>query len=170
VTAAIHEAVSIGQHRTLEQDIDFAFAQLSEIAIRALSPAINDTYTGLSSIDWLGDALRMLSASPTSDGAWRNSVGQIQLITPPLLFSRVVSTAFDLVLQAGTDNPVVMIRLLQTCARLAPQLRDNEQRRVLRDKISEVHESALARAAGTRIDKSAIEQAYHLALQRLGNV
>jgi uncharacterized membrane protein len=169
VAAVIHEAVRIGQHRTLEQDIDFAFAQLSEIAIRALSPAINDTYTGLSSIDWLGDALRMLSAIPASDGAWRTSVGRIRLLTPPLLFSRVVSTAFGLILQAGTDNPAVMIRLLQTCARLAPQLRDNEQRSVLRDKIAEIHESALARAAGTRMDRSAIEQAYHLAHQRLGD-
>jgi uncharacterized membrane protein len=40
-------------------------AQLSEIVIGALSPAINDTYTGLICIDWLGDALRMLVARPS---------------------------------------------------------------------------------------------------------
>ena len=165
IAAVIQEAVRIGQHRTLEQDIEFAFAQLSEIAIRALSPAINDTYTGLSSIDWLGDALRMFAASPASDGAWRTSVGQIRLVTPPLLFSRVVSTAFELILQAGKGNPAIMIRLLQTCARLAPQLRDNEQRRAIRDTIAAIHEAAVA---DTRIDKSAIEEAYRLAHERLG--
>ena len=167
--AVIHEAVRIGQHRTLEQDIEFAFAQLSEIAIRALSPAINDTYTALSSIDWLGDALRMLSVLPALDGAWRSGVGQIRLLTPPLLFSRVVSTAFDLILQAGTDNPTVMIRLLQTCARLAPQLRDNEQRRVLRDEIDAVRELASAQTVDSGIDKSAIEKAYRLAHERLSD-
>jgi hypothetical protein len=69
-----------GQHRTLEQDVEFAFAQLSEIAIRALSPALNDTYTGLSSIDWLGDALRMLAAFSASDGAWRTGDGKVRLL------------------------------------------------------------------------------------------
>ena len=168
LTPLIHEAVRIGQHRTLEQDVEFAFAQLSEIAIRALSPAINDTYTVLSSIDWLGDALRMFSAFPASDGAWRTGVGQIRLLTPPLLFSRVVSTAFDLILHAGGENPAVMIRLLQTCARLGPQLRDNEQRRVLRDEIAAVRELASSRSASTGMDKSAVEEAYRLAHERLG--
>jgi len=98
--------------RTLEQDPEFAFAQLSEIAIRALSPAVNDTYTGLSSIDWLGDALRLFSASPASDGAWRTSGGKVRLLVPPLRFGRVVRAAFDLIRQAAADNPAVCLRLL----------------------------------------------------------
>jgi uncharacterized membrane protein len=93
---AIHGAVMIGQHRTLEQDIEFAFAQLSEIAIRALSPAVNDTYTGLICIDWLGDAMRMLVALPMSDGAWRTRQGQIRLLYPPVRMARIVPAAFDL--------------------------------------------------------------------------
>ena len=83
----VHGAVIFGQHRTLQQDIEFAFAQLSEIAIRALSPAINDTYTGLSCIDWLGDALRMLVSFPVSDGAWRTRGGQIRVLVPPVHIS-----------------------------------------------------------------------------------
>jgi uncharacterized membrane protein len=167
LTAAIHQSVRIGQHRTLEQDVEFAFAQLSEIAIRALSPAINDTYTGLSSIDWLGDALRMFAELPASNGTWSARAGQIHLFMPPLLFSRVVDTAFDLIIQAGTDNPAVIIRLLQTCSRLSLQLRDNEQRRVIRDKTAAIQESALAKSL---IDKSAFEGACRLARERLGDV
>ena len=94
LAATIHNAVKIGQHRALEQDIEFAFAQVSEIAIRALSPAINDTFTGLSSIDWLGDALRMFAAFPASDGAWHTKRGAVRLLVPPLLFARVVRGAF----------------------------------------------------------------------------
>jgi uncharacterized membrane protein len=46
-----------GPLRTLSQDIAFGIDQLVEIAIRALSPAVNDTFTALTCIDWLGDSL-----------------------------------------------------------------------------------------------------------------
>ena len=52
------ESVHItGSLRTLSQDIAFGIDQLVEIAIRALSPAVNDTFTALTCIDWLGDSL-----------------------------------------------------------------------------------------------------------------
>jgi uncharacterized membrane protein len=167
--ATIHNAVKIGQHRTLEQDAEFAFAQLSEIAIRALSPAINDTYTGLSSIDWLGDALRMIGAIPAAEDAWQTSRGTVRLLVPSLRFARVVRTAFDLIRQAAADNPAVCIRVLQTCARLALQLRDNEQRRAILDEVEAVHQTA-AGMPDVRIDRTALEEAYRLARDRLGPV
>jgi uncharacterized membrane protein len=46
-----------GSHRTLTQDVSSGIDQLVEIAIRALSPAVNDTFTALTCIDWLGDNL-----------------------------------------------------------------------------------------------------------------
>src|SRR5260370_36172714 len=45
--AAIDRGVHIGRHRTLTQDTEFGIAQVVEIAIRALSPAVNDTFTGV---------------------------------------------------------------------------------------------------------------------------
>jgi len=143
--------------------VEFAFAQLSEIAIRALSPAINDTYTGLSCIDWHGDALRMFAAAPALDGVWHTETGQIRLFTPPLRFSRVLNTAFDLIIEAGIGNSAVIIRLLQTCARLLPQLPDEEQRDAVRDKIAAIRELALTSAAQSRACKAAIQDASHLA-------
>ncbi len=62
--AAIDKAVKIGRHRTLTQDSEFAIAQIVEIAIRALSPAVNDTFTGVACVDWLGDALLALADEP----------------------------------------------------------------------------------------------------------
>jgi uncharacterized membrane protein len=167
--ATVHNAVKIGQHRTLEQDVEFAFAQLSEIAIRALSPAVNDTYTGLSSIDWLGDALRMFATFPGSQDAWRNSLGKIRLFVPPLPFARVVHAAFDLIRQAGADSPAVTIRLLQTCARLAPQLSSDEQRRAIRHEVEAAHEAAL-RMPKVHLDRTALEEAYNLACGHLGDL
>jgi uncharacterized membrane protein len=167
LSSTIQDGVGIGQHRTLEQDIEFAFAQLSEVAIRALSPAINDTYTGLSCLDWLGDALRMFAAFPDSAGAWYTRHGETRLLVPPLLFDRVVRAAFDLIRQAGADNPAVAIRMLQTCGRLGPQLRDDEQRRALRVEVEAIHERVKARGPDAGEDRDALEDAYRLAWDRL---
>ena len=52
---ALRQAHVTGPNRTLAQDLAFAIDQLVEIAIRALSPAVNDTFTALTCIDWLGD-------------------------------------------------------------------------------------------------------------------
>ena len=163
---AIHGAVMIGQHRTLEQDIEFAFAQLSEIAIRALSPAINDTYTGLICIDWLGDALRMLVARPMPDEAWRTRRGEIRLLFPPVRVARIVPTAFDLIRQSGAGNPAVIIRLLQTYARLAPLLRNDDQRQAFLDQAEAARETA-SHSPAVGLDRAALDAAYRLARERL---
>ena len=55
VERALRRAHITGSNRTLAQDLAFAVDQLVEIAIRALSPAVNDTFTALTCIDWLGD-------------------------------------------------------------------------------------------------------------------
>jgi uncharacterized membrane protein len=50
-----------GPERTLEQDVEFAISQLVEIAVRALSPGINDPITAITCIDWLGVSLSQLA-------------------------------------------------------------------------------------------------------------
>ena len=66
--AAVDRHVVIGRHRTLTQDSEFGIAQVVEIAIRALSPAVNDTFTGVACVDWLADALLTLADKPPLDG------------------------------------------------------------------------------------------------------
>src|ERR1700687_2857129 len=53
VSEALRRSHITGSNRTLAQDLAFAVDQLVEIAIRALSPAVNDTFTALTCIDWL---------------------------------------------------------------------------------------------------------------------
>jgi uncharacterized membrane protein len=57
VSQALSRAHITGPNRTLVQDLAFAVDQLVEIAIRGLSPAVNDTFTALTCIDWLGESL-----------------------------------------------------------------------------------------------------------------
>lgn len=104
--------------------------------------------TGLICIGWLGDAPRMRVALPTLDGAWRTHGGQIRLAYPPLRTARIVPAAYDLIRPAGANSSAVIVRLLQTCARFTPLLRDDEQRQVMLD------QAEAARASMSRISKS----------------
>jgi uncharacterized membrane protein len=107
-----------GSHRTLTQDLAFAIDQLVEIAIRALSPAVNDTFTALTCIDWLGDALCKLSAQWQPTVAHRDSHGNIRVITADLPYDRFVERAFDKIRQAGRGMPAVMIRQLDALSKI----------------------------------------------------
>jgi uncharacterized membrane protein len=108
-----------GAQRTLPQDLAFAIDQLVEIAIRALSPAVNDTFTALSCIDWLGDGLAVISRRWVSDRrAFRDDDGQVRLIEAGISYQRLVDRAYDKIRQAGRGMPAVMIRQLDSLRRL----------------------------------------------------
>jgi uncharacterized membrane protein len=128
VASALLKAHATGPHRTLFQDLQFAMDQLVEIAIRALSPAVNDTFTALTCIDWLGDGLSKLSTVPLPDGVYRDDAGTVRLIDVPLRYDRLVDRAFDKIRQAGRGMPAVNIRQLETLARVAEHTIDDAQR------------------------------------------
>ena len=117
-----------GPHRTLTQDPIFAIDQLVEIAIRALSPAVNDTFTALACIDWLGDGLCKLSAARVSDGVHRDRRGYIRLIEAGVTFERMVNGAYDKIRQAGRGMPAVSIRQLDSLGRIMEYTMNQSQR------------------------------------------
>src|SRR5260370_22162956 len=80
---AIHRRIYIGRHRTLTQDSEFGIAQDVEIAIRALSPAVNDTFTGVACVDWLADALLTLAERPPLQRNWYNPPSPPRVFMPP---------------------------------------------------------------------------------------
>ena len=86
--AAIDRAVVIGRHRTLTQDSEFGIAQIVEIAIRALSPAVNDTFTGVACVDWLADALLVLAEKPPLEGNWYDAAGELRVWMPAVRLER----------------------------------------------------------------------------------
>jgi uncharacterized membrane protein len=131
VTKALERAHVVGTHRTLTQDVGFAVDQLVEIALRALSPAVNDTFTALNCIDWLGDGLCKIAARPLPDGVYRDHTGQVRLIDQVITYERLVKGAFDKIRQAGRGMPAVYIRQLQNLAKIIEYVESAEQRDVL---------------------------------------
>jgi uncharacterized membrane protein len=168
IESAIRQYVVIGASRTLEQDFEFGVAQTLEIALRALSPAINDTFTAIACIDWLGEELRQFAQVPVWHGAWRDGQGIVRLLEPTLEFHRVVKAAFAPVRQAAQGNVAVLIRLLQSCERLAPLLQSAEQRHAILEQAEAIRQTA---SQGPLIssDRADIDAAFEEAQQALNS-
>ncbi|MGP8006020.1 MAG: DUF2254 family protein, partial [Acidimicrobiales bacterium] len=131
VAAALDKAHVTGPHRTLTQDPVFAIDQLVEIAIRALSPAVNDTFTALTCIDWLSGGLSEISARVLEEGAYRGRSGKVRLIEFDPSYERMVNRAFDKVRQAGRGMPAVIIRMIDALTHITENTTSSRQRAVL---------------------------------------
>jgi uncharacterized membrane protein len=131
VARRLERAHFTGPHRTLAQDLSFAIDQLVEIAIRALSPAVNDTFTALACIDWLSDGLCKISAGWDPRLVQRDHYGYVRVIAAQVAYSRLVDRAFDKIRQAGRGMPAVLIRQLEALTRVMAYTTSAEQRQVL---------------------------------------
>jgi uncharacterized membrane protein len=163
---AIDLGIHIGRHRTLTQDSEFGVAQVVEIAIRALSPAVNDTFTGVACVDWLADALLTLAERPPLEGNWYDSAGQLRVWMPPVRLERLAKFAFDQIRQASSTTPAVLIRQLEAIRRLAPRLPD-ACRQILSDEADAILETASALVEVDHRDLKAAWQRAHTTLEAI---
>jgi uncharacterized membrane protein len=131
VASALAKAHITGPYRTLAQDPVFPIDQLAEIGIRALSPAVNDTFTALTCIDWLADGLCKISGRAIAEGTYRDRRGAIRLIELAQGYDRMVNRAFDKVRQSCRGMPAVIIRLLDGLGNIAEYTTSPEQRMAL---------------------------------------
>jgi uncharacterized membrane protein len=159
IQIAIDRGVHIGRHRTLTQDSEFGIAQIVEIAIRALSPAVNDTFTGVASVDWLADALLTLAERPPLEGNWYDTSGQLRVWMPPVRLERLTKLAFDQIRQASATTPAVLIRQLDTIRRLAARL-PHTCRHVLSQEADAILETGSGLVA---VDRGDLEAAHRRA-------
>jgi uncharacterized membrane protein len=142
VERALGKAHITGPHRTLMQDPVFAIDQLVEIAIRALSPAVNDTFTALTCLDWLSAGLSQLSKRELSVNVYRDSEGRIRLIGASWSYDRMVSRTYDKIRQAAVGMPAVLIRILDNLSVVAMATTSQAQRDVLLRQAQMVLKSA----------------------------
>jgi uncharacterized membrane protein len=137
----IERCIKIGRHRTLTQDSEFGIAQIVEIAIRALSPAVNDTFTGVACVDWLADALLVMAEKPPLEGNWYDLAGELRVWMPEVRLERLVKLAFDQIRQASATTPAVLIRQLEVIRRLAQRM-PPASRRALAEQAEAIKETA----------------------------
>ena len=120
--ALIRAAFTLGQLRSFDQDPRFGLVTLSEVALRALSPAVNDPGTA---IDVIGRQTRLLTywAQGHDDSAKAGKVAYPRVSVPVLRFGDLYEDAFNLIGRDGAGQIDVMLRLvkaLQALTRIGP--------------------------------------------------
>lgn len=121
----------VGPYRTPGQDIEFAILQLVEVALRALSPGINDPFTAITCIDQLCSVLCSLADRAFPAHHHYDAEGRLRVINKPLTFEGLVDAAFDQIRQYGSTSVSVIIRLLESLRSIAGRVRNSEQRQAI---------------------------------------
>jgi len=140
---SVNSAFALGNQRTSGQDIEFAVNELVEIAIRALSPGVNDPFTAMTCVDRLGSALCRLAQQDVPSPYRYDAQDQLRVIAPVFTFPDVTDAAFNQIRQYGRTSTAVTIRLLETIAEVAGSVHRSEDRVALLR-----HARMIARGAG----------------------
>jgi uncharacterized membrane protein len=159
VTRELAGAHVTGPYRTLAQDVSFGVDQLVEICIRALSMAVNDTFTALTCIDWIGDSLCKVTGRWQPTRVYRDASGAVRVITTETTWERLVQRAFDKVRQASRGMPAVMIRQLDALAKIMERTSTAPDRQVLLDQAAMI-ERLSAASVDEPTDRADISRAY----------
>jgi uncharacterized membrane protein len=159
VSETLGRAHVIGPYRTLTQDVSFGIDQLVEIAIRALSPAVNDTFTALTCIDWLGDNLCKIVSRWHPDRYHRDDEGFIRVIAAQPEYDRLVQRSFEKIRQAAAGMPAVMIRQLDALALIMADTSSPGQRQVLLEQAAMI-DRASERSVTEAADRADVRRRY----------
>jgi len=155
-TARLRALYAIGRQRTVEQDAAFGIRQIVDVALKGLSPGINDTTTAIMSIDYLTAILFRL-ADRRIETRYRDEEGQLRLLTRGPTYAGLVGGALDQVRQNAKGNVAVLERLLGSLEQLAAATISAPKRRVLAEHARAVLELARRSVPAAR-DRQVIEE------------
>jgi uncharacterized membrane protein len=108
---ALRRGVQVGDERTFEQDPMYAIRLLVDIAIKALSPAINDPTTAVQALDQIEDLLLRLGRGHLDVGAYRDPQGKVRLVVPYPTWEQFLRLALDEIGACGATSVQVMRRM-----------------------------------------------------------
>ncbi|HSL32380.1 MAG TPA: DUF2254 domain-containing protein [Candidatus Limnocylindrales bacterium] len=166
VAQALRSTLILGDVRTAEDDIEFSVRQLVEVALRALSPAINDPFTAMAAVDWLSGALARLATEDFPSRYRYDESGRLRVVADISTFPGIVHTIFSRIRHYGGDSPVVLNRLLEGVAGFGPHIRDESDRQQVRLEIEAVMETGRARIR-SEVDLDELERRHQAALAAL---
>jgi uncharacterized membrane protein len=115
---ALRAAIVLGSERTFDQDPKYAIRLLVDIAIRALSPAINDPTTAVQALDQIEDLLLRLGHRRLEIGAVRDRAGKLRVAVPHPAWDDFLMLAFDEIRYYGATSVQVMRRMKALAADL----------------------------------------------------
>ncbi|MCG6155119.1 DUF2254 domain-containing protein [Rubinisphaera margarita] len=150
-----------GKQRTPRQDVECCIRELVEVAVRALSPGINDPHTAMSCIDYLGASLAELARRGEQQAQFLDEEGKIRILAPRDGFNEAFVVAFNQIRLYGGSNPVVVLALLKAMLRIARATDQPMHREAIRREV-ETLRSIITETWSHAIDREPAMQWYEL--------
>jgi uncharacterized membrane protein len=138
----VHGVVRIGFERTAEQDVAFGVRQLADIAVKALSPAINDPYTAIQSLEHLGVVLASLAGRRLGNQFVSDPSGVRRVFIPGRDLAYYLDLATGQIRRYGCAEPRVDRALLRVLENTGAFCVNPDDRRLVAVQVRLVLEAA----------------------------
>jgi uncharacterized membrane protein len=159
LTQHINDAFILGKERTDQQDIEFCIDQLVEVALRAISPGINDPFTAIRCIDQLSAGLCRLAERDFPSPYRYDDDNNLRVIADPVTFVRLTDDAFNQIRQYSKPDVAVRIRMLEALAVIETHTRNKKDRAALL-RHANVIEYSSREEVSQECDRACIEERY----------
>lgn len=114
----LRAAVITGGERTMMKDVMFGFRQLSDIALRALSPGINDPATALNCIDRLGELIEYFGTTDATQPIMWNPQHDLSVLVKTPTLVEILDVSFAQIRHYGSGDAIVMSHLVAVLGRV----------------------------------------------------
>ncbi len=162
----IQRAFNYGRERQHVQDIEFNIEQLVEVAVRALSPGINDPFTALACLERLGEAYCRLAGRRFPSPYRYDEKGDLRLVAPRPDFAGLMGAGFNQIRQYGAGSVAVITRMIEIVEEIAECVGE-ANRRTLWEHAGMICRAGL-RANEEENDRRDILARYRRTCERLG--
>jgi uncharacterized membrane protein len=149
---AIRDCLALGSSRTPHQDLQFLIDELVEIGLRALSPGINDPFTAITAIHWLGAATARLGERDLRIRVDREIEVEDALVIPlDDDYSHFLARGFGAIRSSVATNRIAAMVMFEALARAAAPLDDETRRAELRKQGEQLIEQARVHLEGPEL-------------------
>ncbi len=133
IESRVRDCFTLGATRTYEQDPQFLIDQLVEIGLRALSPGINDPFTAITTLHWLGAATTEIGRRDLRKDVCGSDAGDCPVIPLPDNFAHYLSRGFGSIRSAVASSPNAAMVMLDVLGNAAIPIGDANRRDLLRE-------------------------------------
>lgn len=162
LAAAVNRLYTLSAYRSVYQDSEFGIRQMVDIALKALSPGVNDSTTAVTSVDHIGAVLVRLARRRIEPAHRVDAGGALRVIAIGPSFESLVGAALDEIRQNAGGNASVLARLLRTLAEVQACTADPARRALLLR-----HGDRIVRAAEAGIPVAEDRQEVHARFRAL---
>lgn len=156
----INDAFILGNERTEQQDVEFPIHQLVEIALRAISPAINDPFTAIRCIDRLCAGLCNLAQRDFPSRYRYDRDNNLRVIVESITFEELVDSAFNEIRQYARSDTAVTIHLIEALGAISAYTDNSRYQTVLQCHARIILQSAM-QALPDEQDRYEVQERYN---------